>query len=429
MAHPVPRVSAPVDLDITLPGSKSITLRCCLLAALAEGESTLYAPGECDDYWRMKDALRALQVSIDDSKPGVVKIQGNGGNWKPGAAELYISQSGTSARLLLGAVATRRDATTIDGDPSMRVRPNKLLLDALKDLGVQVESERDGYLPVTLRGPESFARAVSMRGTTSSQYFSALMILAPLLPKGLEIAVEGELVSRPYVQITINEMSKFGVSVDDSDPQLFKVPTGEYRSRELTVEGDASGSSYFAALATMHGGRVILRNLGTDTKQGDYRFMEVCERLGATVTRSATETIIEGHPERIAAIDEPIDMESMPDVAPTLMAMAPYIPGQTKIVGLGTLRVKECDRIAAPATELAKMGVPLTEGQDWIEIGQMPTEGADVPVEIDTYDDHRIAMSFGVLGTLRGGVRILDPDCVRKTYPNFWQELALCPPQ
>lgn len=426
MAHLVSPVTGPITLDITLPGSKSITLRDCLLAALAQGESTLRAPGECDDYWRMKDALRGLHIPLDDSEPGVLKVVGNCGKFASGPAELFVGQSGVTARFLLAAAALRQDETLIDADASMRVRPNKPLLDALVQLGVDVRSQRDGYLPATLCGPEKFAPRVSLRGDISSQYFSALMITGALLPQGLEIGIEGELVSRPYVRITINEMNKFGAMVDDSEPQRLLVMPGGYTGQELTVEGDASGCSYFAALATLHGGTVVFRNLGTDTKQGDYRFLEVCEKLGARVIRSPMQTTVEGHPESIGPLGGALDMEPMPDVAPTLMAMAPLIPGTTRLVGLATLRVKECDRLAAGAAELARLGVPVQEGPDWIEIGEQPPKSQWSDVSIKTYDDHRIAMSFGVLGTLRRGVTILDPDCVRKTFPNFWQELARC---
>ncbi len=426
MTRAVPPIPRPLQLRVTLPGSKSITLRCCLLAALASGESVLAAAGECEDYWRMKECLRALGIAVDDAEPGVVRITGLGGRWPGGERELFVGASGASTRLLLAACALRRDATTLDGDESMRARPNKILLDALAELGVDVRCQRDGYLPVTLRGPERLGSSVAMRGDVSSQYFSGLMLSAPLLPRGLDIRVVGELVSRPYVQVTVNEMRKFGVEVDVSDPQRFIVPAAAYSPRRLAIEGDASGASYFAALATMHGGTVCFENLGSDTLQGDYRFFEICEQLGARVQRSPDRTTITGHPEAIVGFERPVDMESMPDVAPTLMAMAPYIPGRTKIVGLGTLRLKECDRLAAPAKELSKMGVELTEGEDWIEVGELVRGAAAEPVEVATYDDHRMAMSFAVVGSLRGGVHVRDPDCVRKTYPQFWQELDRC---
>jgi 3-phosphoshikimate 1-carboxyvinyltransferase len=420
----VDKLTHPLAAELALPGSKSITLRNCILAALADGASILRAPGECDDYWRMKDCLRRLGIALDDSVEGVLRVAGRGGQFDSGSVELFTGQSAASTRLLMGVAALRPFPTLFDGHESMRARPNKLLLDAIAELGARVESRNDGYLPATITGPKTFTPRIRMKGDISSQYFSSLIQIGPLLPEGLVIDVEGELVSRPYVQVTLSEMKKFGVAVQNDDFTRFTLRPSRYRPQDLIIEGDASGASYFAALATMHGGSVRILNLGRSTVQGDYRFFELCERLGATIERGETETRITGHPERIRAFTEPVDMESMPDVAPTLMAMAPFIPGTTRIVGLATLRVKECDRIAAPATELRKLGVPVVEGPDWIEISEHRAEAQAAPVEIDTYDDHRIAMSFAVLGSLRGGLGIRNPNCVTKTFPRYWDELS-----
>jgi 3-phosphoshikimate 1-carboxyvinyltransferase len=193
------------------------------------------------------------------------------------------------------------------------------------------------------------------------------------------------------------------------------------------VEGDASAASYFAALATLHGARIVLSNLGTNTRQGDYGFFSLCERLGARVERSASSTAIEGPRVLDAGFDGPVDMTSMPDVAPTLMMLAPFLRTPTRITGLATLRVKECDRIAAPTRELRKLGVTVEEGPDFMVIEPLPANANSSPrvVEIETYHDHRIAMSFGVLGSRLPGLRILDPGCVAKTYPNYWRDWQL----
>jgi 3-phosphoshikimate 1-carboxyvinyltransferase len=424
----VPAWNKSFDYEVGLPGSKSITLRDCVIAALAEGESTISFPGECDDYWRMKDCLQRLHVPLVQAGPEAIRIRGNGGRFEPGRVELFTGQSAASTRLLLSVAALRRDATAFDAHVSMRARPNKDLLDALEQLGVRSKGERPGYLPLELEGPEQMGSRVRVRGDVSSQFVSSLLIIAPVLERGLTIDIEGGLVSRPYVDITLDEMAKFGVEVQNDDYRRFVVAPQRYRAKALGVEGDASASSYFAALATLHGGRIKFKNLGQNTRQGDYGFLEVCEALGARVRREAQQTEIVGPSGPLKPFEREVDMTRMPDVAPTLMVMAPFIPGTTRIVGLSTLRVKECDRIAAPANELRKLGVSVVEGPDFIQIESLSNGRAQAErrVAIDTYHDHRIAMSFGVIATKLAGVSINDPNCVSKTYPLFWQHLAAC---
>ena len=268
-----------------------------------------------------------------------------------------------------------------------------------------------------LRGP------VRVPSNISSQYLTSLLIIAPLLESGLVIEVEGELTSKPYVDLTLDEMAKFGVRVVNHDYRRLAVAPQVYRASDIDVEGDASAASYFAALATLHGARITLSNLGSGTRQGDYAFFGLCEQLGARVTRNIADTVIEGPRELQAAYDGAVDMTSMPDVAPTLMMIAPFLSKPTRITGLATLRVKECDRIAAPTRELRKLGVEVEEGPDWMRISPLvPGSTRPARVEIETYHDHRIAMSFGVLGSRIPGLRILDPGCVAKTYPNYWRD-------
>jgi 3-phosphoshikimate 1-carboxyvinyltransferase len=412
------------ELKLGLPGSKSLTLRDCAIAALADGESTILFPGECDDYWRMKECLQRLGIAIDDKTPEQIKVVGRAGRFATGPIELFTHQSAVSTRLLMALAALRPDATIIDGHSSMQARPNKPLLDALVQLGAQVESTRDGYLPARVVGRSDLSGPVQVPSDISSQYLTSLLILAPMLPRGLDIRVEGKLTSKPYVDLTLDEMQKFGVHVDNQDYSLLSVAPQTYRARTLGVEGDASAASYFAALATLHGGTVRLENLGTTTRQGDYAFLGLCEQLGATVRRSPEHTEISGPSTGLGAFSGPVDMTSMPDVAPTLMMIAPFLARPTHITGLATLRVKECDRIAAPARELRKLGVSLTEGPDFITIEPLGAEARarQSTVDIETYHDHRIAMSFGVLGSMLPGLRILDPGCVGKTYPNYWRD-------
>jgi len=408
--------------ETPLPGSKSLTLRDCAIAALADGQSTIRYPGECDDYWRMKDCLRKLGIAVDDSVEGVVRISGQGGQFDDGAIELNTGQSAVSTRLLLAMAALRPGATLIDGHISMRNRPNKALVDALESLGAGMQSTNDGHLPTTVTGTRNLRGPVRVPSNISSQYLTSLLIIAPLLDAGLVIEVEGELTSKPYVDLTLDEMTKFGVRVINHDYRRLSVAPQVYRASDIDVEGDASAASYFAALATLHGARITLSNLGANTRQGDYAFFGLCEKLGARVERSTARTVIEGPRRLDAGFDSAIDMTSMPDVAPTLMMIAPFLKSPTRVTGLATLRVKECDRIAAPTRELRKLGVKVEEGPDYMVIEPLLDGTRPSVVEIETYHDHRIAMSFGVLGSRLPGLRILDPGCVAKTYPNYWQD-------
>lgn len=419
------------DFAVGLPGSKSLTLRDCAIAALAGGVSTIRYPGECDDYWRMKDCLRRLGIAVEDSESDVVRITGRGGAFAPGPVELFTGQSAVSTRLLLAMAALRPDLTVIDGHVSMRARPNKPLVDALNALGARLESTNDGYLPTRVTGSGSLRGPVQVPSDISSQYLTSLLIIAPLLSGGLTIQVAGKLTSKPYVDLTLDEMAKFGVQVENQDYSELRVAPQVYRARELGVEGDASAASYFAALATLHGSKVRFENLGTATRQGDYAFLGLCEKLGASVTRSESHTEIVGPARGLGSFSGDVDMTAMPDVAPTLMMVAPFLATRTRITGLATLRVKECDRIAAPARELRKLGVSLEEGPDYMVIEPIGSEALarTTPVDIETYHDHRIAMSFGVLGSKLSGLRILDPGCVAKTYPKYWQDWARCRPQ
>jgi len=410
--------------DTPLPGSKSLTLRDCAIAALADGVSTIRFPGECDDYWRMKECLRKLGIAVDDSTEEVVRISGRGGEFASGDIELNTGQSAVTTRLLLAMAALRTGRTLIDGHVSMRNRPNKALVDALAKLGARMDSTRDGHLPTTVMGTRRLRGPVRVPSDISSQYLTSLLIIAPLIDDGLSIEVEGQLTSKPYVDLTFDEMAKFGVTVDNQDYQTLRVEAGSYRAGNIDVEGDASAASYFAALATLHGARITLSNLGANTRQGDYGFFGLCEKLGARVQRSTASTVIEGPRVLNAGFEGAVDMTSMPDVAPTLMMLAPFLQTPTRITGLATLRVKECDRIAAPTRELRKLGVTVEEGPDYMVIEPLAQGVIPRPevVEIETYHDHRIAMSFGVLGSRLPGLRILDPGCVAKTYPNYWKD-------
>jgi 3-phosphoshikimate 1-carboxyvinyltransferase len=419
-----PFAPGPFNFETPLPGSKSLTLRDCAIAALADGISTIRYPGECDDYWRMKDCLKRLGIAVDDSQEGVVRITGQGGHFPGDEIHLDVGQSAVTARLLLAIASLRSAATVIDGHISMQKRPNKDLVDALRALGATLDSTNDGYLPTRVVGTRSLAGPSRVPGTISSQYLTSLLTIAPLINGGLTIEVDGELTSKPYVDLTLDEMAKFGVVVENHAYARLVVAPQTYHASAIDVEGDASAASYFAALAVLHGAKITLSNLGTRTRQGDYAFLGLCEQLGAKVTRNADSTVVEGPATLAAVFDAPVDMTRMPDVAPTLMMIAPFLKAATRITGLATLRVKECDRIAAPTRELRKLAVEVEEGPDYMVIQPLgeAAKARRAVVDIETYHDHRMAMSFGVLGSRLPGLRILDPGCVAKTYPNYWKD-------
>ncbi|MFF2019510.1 3-phosphoshikimate 1-carboxyvinyltransferase [Paenibacillus sp. NPDC058177] len=411
------------EVEMNLPGSKSITLRNLILASLADGRSEIKMPGICDDTYRMKDSLQRLGIRIEEVDTQIWNVYGNNGEFIDDDVELDIGMSGTSTRFLIAYSILRQATTTLDGHESLRARPNKYLTDALQSIGVSISASRDGYLPVSIKGSSVYPKNITLRGDKSSQYFSAMMQIASALPQGLIIEVEGELVSKPYIDITINEMNKFGLVVENNNYEKFSVSNQTYQGIQLTVEGDASAASYFSSLATLHGGKVIIKNLGTSTKQGDFNFFKVCELLGARVTYAENETIIQGSIDgRLNPLNE-IDMEMMPDVALTLIVIAPLIPGRTRITGLSTLRIKECDRISCPVRELRKIGVSIEEGDDYVVVDEYPLPVTTKVTDIETYDDHRMAMSFAILATKLGNLNILDAECVNKTYPYFWEDL------
>ena len=417
-------VSKPFQASLNLPGSKSITLRDTVLASLAQGQSKLECPAKCDDFSRISQALVELGISICYDGSESVLITGTGGIFRPGRTRLEAGLSGTAARFLMALALLRRDETTVDGLPPLRIRPNQHLVDALLTLGASVSSPSYGHLPITIRGPEVCASSMQVKADRSSQYLSALLQVAPLLPSGLEIIVEGDLVSRPYIDVTLREMVRFGVSVERDGYRQFRVSHQAYQPASVHVEGDASAASYHAALATIHGATVTFTNLGKTSAQGDYRFLEICEMLGASVSRGDQTTTVTGPPGgKMQPLNGELNMEDMPDTAPTLFAIAPLIPGGGRFTGLKTLRIKECDRISVPAQQLHKIGVKTQEGSDYLEIDELPSGPGKSTVLIETHDDHRMAMSFAVLGTKLGDFQIQDPGCVAKSYPSFWEDL------
>ena len=417
---PLAPVSGPVHATVTLPGSKSITNRALLLAALADGPSRLVAPLHSEDTFYMAQALQMLGVSVSEQAGGDFVIIGTGGELSAPAETLFIGNSGTTVRFLTAAacLAPAGADVILDGVARMRERPIRDLVGALLTLGVEAECLNGGGCPpVRVRGGGLPGGPCRLRGDVSSQFLTALLQVAPYAQKTVEIEIVGELISKPYVDITRSVMASFGVQMINDDYKRLSVPAGQrYAAREFAVEADASNASYFLAAAAVTGGTVTLDNLGTDSIQGDIRFVDVLERMGCTVTRGPKITLT--GPAKLNAIVA--DMEAIPDTAQTLAVVCAFADGPSHLTNLASLRVKETDRVAAIAKELPKLGVRVDEGRDnWTIYPPAPNtyRGA----AIDTYDDHRMAMAFAVAGLKIPGVIINHPGCVAKTFPDFWR--------
>ncbi len=410
-------VEAPFEYELALPGSKSIALRQLLISALASEDSTLVGLPPCDDVDAMLDCLQRLGTKFNGSLTDGLHVSPSL-NVQDDIA-LDARQSGVSLRLLLGAAALRQGVTRFTGSESLSNRPNGALLNAISELGCSVTSN-DGKLPITISSAPTNNASTSLDSTLSSQYLSALLIVGPRFPDGLRIELLDDVASAQYVAGTIGEIEKRGVAVDQHmSNKVFQIKPQTYKGGFANVEGDASAATYHMALATLHGGTVKLTNVGRKSWQPDYGFVAVCEQLGAKVDQQDFSTTIQG-PKTLQSI-ESIDMSKMPDAAPTLMAIAPYLSEPIRISGLSTLRHKECDRIACPALELSRAGIKVEEGSDQLTIWP----GTPKPTTFDTYDDHRMAMSFAVLASKTNGCRINDPLCVNKTYTNFWRDMSL----
>ena len=413
------KVREPFDIALTLPGSKSVALRHLVMSALACEPTALIGIPHCDDIDAMVRALSRLGVGIEANGRSRLVVDPPEA-LAPGDIHIDVDLSGVSLRFLLAVAALRRDATHFDGRAPLRVRPNRDMIAALRQLGCQAQAaDEDGHLPISVAGPDDWAREVTIGTRVSSQYLSGLMLIAPRLPNGLTLRPKDEPVSGSYVEVTRVEMARRGVPVRIAGADAIRIDPAAYRGGTVSIEGDASAATYFAALATLHASSVRFANLGATTNQGDFAFFDLCRRLGADVRLERDTVSIEG-PAELRAIGR-VDMQDMADAAPTLMAMAPFLPQATHITGLSTLRHKECDRIACPVRELRKAGVDVEEGADWVRFRPL---SAPRPAQFATYDDHRMAMSLAVFASKVGGCAILDPGCVAKTYTDFWEDFA-----
>ena len=413
---------------VRLPGSKSISNRTLLLAALAEGTTTIHDLLASDDTLVMLNALLALGIKWEQLDDRTHIIHGTGGTLPVHEADLFMGNAGTAIRPLTAALAVIGGDYTLHGVSRMHERPIGDLVDALNKAGTQIEyTGVEGYPPLRIRRGHVHAGRMSVRGNVSSQFLTALLMAAPLMAKShaVTIDVEGELISRPYIEITLNLMRRFGVAVEQDGWQSFTVQPGQHYASpgSIHVEGDASSASYFLAAGAIAGGPVRVEGVGRDSIQGDVRFAEALEAMGATITRG--DNWIEAKSNGpLKAIDA--DFNHIPDAAMTLAVAALYAEGTSTLRNIASWRVKETDRLAAMATELRKLGAQVEEGADYISVTP-PAEIA--PAAIETYDDHRMAMCFS-LATLDGAarrgnrMRIVDPKCVAKTFPDYFDAFA-----
>ena len=406
---------------VKLPGSKSISNRALMLAALASGRTRLTGLLRADDTERMLESLTKLGVKVTADGDTAV-IEGAGGFFPVKSAQLFIGNAGTAARTLTAALAFAGGHYRLDGIERMRERPIGDLLAALRTLGADITCEmKEGFLPLVFRPATPVGRRVSVRGNVSSQYLTALLLTAPLIAPeaGLEITVEGELISRPYIDITLSMMKTFGADVTVTK-EGFRVAKGGYHAQEnYAVEGDASGASYFLALGALTGGPVRVEGVGRNALQGDAAFADVLEQMGAVITRG--DRYIEASLSAGKVLKGIIlDCTKIPDAAMTLVPMALKTEGPVRLTGIASWRVKETDRIAAMAAEMNKFGVRVESGPDWIEVERGAT--VEENVEVATYDDHRMAMSFSLAAAAGVPVVIKDPGCTAKTYPAYFDE-------
>ena len=410
-----------VSGQVTLPGSKSITNRILLLSAIADGTTTIIGPLVSDDTLHMIDALKKLQVDLTQKDNGDILIHGTRGNFKNKSAEIFLGNAGTAFRPLTAALSFSKGQYTLSGLPRMHERPIKDLVDALLQLNADITYlGQEGYPPLKISPSEIMINGpIKIRGDISSQFLTSLLMAMPLTKKEVVIEIVGDLISKPYIDITLNLMARFGIHVKKIDWKHFVIPgSSSYASPgEIFVEGDASSASYFLAAGAL-AGDIEVKGIGRNSIQGDVKFAEALVLMGADINILEASIQIK----KVAALQAiNLDCNHIPDAAMTLAVLALFAKGTTKLLNIGSWRVKETDRIKAMATELRKLGAAVTEGNDFIEI--TPPLKIKEHVEIDTYDDHRMAMCFSLVSLRNIPITINDPACVNKTFPTYFEVL------
>lgn len=408
----------PIDAHVTCPGSKSITNRALLIAALAEGPSSLHGALESDDTLYMGRALRALGAEITQDGE-LWTVRGTGGALCAPQQVLDVHASGTAARFLTSLATLASGPAIIDGNERIRERPISDLVEALRSLGAKLEIEGvDGCPPIRAAGGGMRGGRAEIDASKSSQYVSAVLLAAPYAQQDVRLQlIDGKLVSRPYVEITLDCMRAFGAEVDWEDEATLCVRANQrYVGRDYRIEPDASTAAYFFAAAAITGGTVTVDGLPGNSIQADVRLLGIFEQMGCRVERSSDAITLTG-PKKLRGVD--VDMNDLPDAVLAFAVSAAFAEGRSTVRNVANLRIKECDRLAALETELNRIGAFAKASEDALVIEPGQLHGA----EIETYDDHRVAMSFGLVGLRVPGIVIRDPDCVSKSWPSYFEAL------
>ena len=408
------KAAGPLRARIHVPGSKSITNRALICASLAQGESVIRNASDSNDTSLMVNGLNQLGVLVRKSDTGLV-VEGNGGKLYAPKFPIPVGNAGTTLRFLMALGAIARGKVVFVGDQRMADRPIEDLLDALHMLGVEAAADRR-ISRLTVDGGSLRGGIAKVKGDKSSQFLSSLLMVSPYANQNVTIEIEEALTSQPYVDITVEVMKQFGICIERSDHKHYEITAGErYRPTEFNVDLDASSAGYFLAACAIAGGEVLIAGMRPKELQGDIGFVNILKEMGCEVEGHPDGLMVESY-RNLKGVD--VDMNSMPDFVPTLSVVALFAKGETRIHNVAHLRYKESDRLEALTTELKKLGADITLTEDGLNISPVELHGA----QLDTYDDHRLTMSFALIGLRVPGVKIENPNCVRKSFPGFWKE-------
>lgn len=410
-----------VDVSVVIPGSKSITNRAFVISSLCKGKSKIKGPLYSDDTKYLINALNLTGIKTE-KKQEYINIYGKGAEFNETDKEIFVGNAGTAMRFLTSLLTFGKGEYFLTGEARMKQRPIRDLVEAINGFGGNIEyAESTGYPPLKIKAKRLSGGQISIPGNKSSQYVSSLLMAAPLLENGLEINVKGELVSKPYIDTTIKVMNDFGVKAYNENYSRFLVPGKQrYKKRVFKIPGDASSASYFMAAGALFQGKVKIENVGSACDQGDIEFASLLEKMGAKVHIGKNSTVVH-HAQGLKGIE--CDLNNTPDIAQTLCVVALFADSPSLIKNIGNLRIKETDRLEAMENELLKLGARVKTGNDWIKITPVK---AYKPAIIETYNDHRMAMSFSIAGLKIPGIQIRNPEVVSKSFPDFWDKFEAC---